>query len=140
VVSDSSTKDGRLEYVVIEHRVYVKSGTSSWQPAEKIGWNEAQLAGMLGSAGIPDELKFGYSPEQLKYVRTDTIAGSTTLIYESVLHTYDMDRTIQIWIGANDGLPRKSQMTTLGKGSGASSWQTNTTCSYRAAPQIEAPM
>jgi len=139
VFNDSSSKDGRLEYTVIDHHVYVKSGGNGWQPAEKAGWNDAQLSGMLVSAGIPDELKFGYSPEQLKFVQIDTIAGSPALLYESLLHTFDMDRTIRIWIGANDGLFRRSEMTTRGKNN-SPSWQTKTTCSYGSAPQIQAPM
>jgi len=140
LTNNSDSKDGRLEYVAIEGRVYVKSGAGGWQSASKSGWNETQLAGMLESAGIPDELKFRYSAEQLKFVRAETIAGSTVLAYESLIQTYDMDRTIRIWIGANDGTLRRSEMITRGKGQGAISWQTSTTCSYRTAPQIEAPM
>jgi hypothetical protein len=94
---------------------------------------------MLASAGIPDELKFRYSPDELKFVQTDSIAGSPVLMYESVIHTVDMDRTIRIWIGANDGLLRRSEMKALGKDN-SPSWQTKTTCSYGNAPQIQAPM
>ena len=140
VMSDSDSKDGKMEYVVIEGRVYVKVGAGAWQSAEKNGWNGTQLSGMLASAGIPDELKFGYSPEQLKFVRAETIAGSPVLAYESLLHTIEMERTIRIWIGANDGMLRRSEMNTRGIGTGASSWQTSTTCSYGNAPQIEAPI
>ena len=139
VLNDSSSKDGRLEYVAVENRVYVKSGGGVWQSAERMGWNEAQLSGMLAGVGIPDELKFGYSPEQLKFVRMDTVAGFPGLLYESQLHTIEMDRTIRIWVGANDGFFRQSEMSTQGKGN-SSSWQTKTTCSYGNAPQILAPM
>jgi len=97
------------------------------------------LSGMLAGVGIPDELKFGYSSEQLKFVRMDTLAGSPGLLYESQLHTIEMDRTIRIWVGANDGFFRQSEMSTQGKGN-SSSWQTKTTCSYGNAPQILAPM
>jgi hypothetical protein len=140
LTNDNGAKDGRLEYVVINGRVYMKSGGAAWQSAEKNGWNDTQLSGMLASAGIPDELKFGYSVEQLKFVRVDTIAGSEVLEYESLIHTYDMERTIRVWIGANDGMLYRSEMTTRGIGQGATSWRTSTTCSYGTAPQIEAPI
>jgi hypothetical protein len=90
-------------------------------------------------------MELRYSGETFKLVRRETIDGSPTFLYETRFHppgvTAD-DRTIDIWIGANDHLPRKVQMrdvATAPNPPGIIDLET-TTWSYGPVPEIKPPM
>ncbi len=139
VSNDSTSKEGSIEYIVVDKRVYVKSAITSWQRAEKLGWDEPKLTQLLYSSGIPNEMKFGYAPGDLKFIRTETIGGSPTFLYQDVIHAFAIDRTIRIWIGTNDGLLRRSEMTTGDPDTGSRDSE-STNCSYGTAPAIQSPL
>jgi hypothetical protein len=88
---------------------------------------------------VPDELKFGYKSGDLKLVGPQVIDGSPTFLYRATPHDIAIDRTIDIWIGSIDNLPRKTDMFTRDL-SMKTSWQETTSCTYGVDIKIEPPL
>lgn len=133
----------RVEYIVIGQRVYAKLGNGSWESSwGQKGVDEAKLAQMLEGMGVSQAMFFGYGPGELKMVRSEAVGGVPALLYEDKIHAGDMDRTISIWVGANDGLPRKTEMQTVTRtwGSAPIVWRETMTCFYGGTISIREPM
>lgn len=78
-------------------------------------------------------------------LRRDSVGGTLTYMYESKYHPGGVagrDRTIHVWVGANDGLPREVEMTTTEK---IASYlapivdRDTTICTYGPGPEIDPP-
>ena len=130
----------RDEIIWIGNDSYFRRDDGPWQK----NTNEGKFPARNG--GLPEDMEMGYgSGEKLKLVRRETINGSPTFLYETEFHPVgvsDDDRTIDIWIGANDHLPRKVQMTDVGtapRSPGIIDRET-TTWSYGPVSKIEPPM
>lgn len=140
LIDQSRPSPLRNEYIMVETDVYHRSGNAAW---EKMPADQAKALGsLLSDAQLPDVLKFGYSGADLKLVGPQTMDGSPVFLYEYDVRAGDMDRKIEIWVGANDHLPVRTHMLTVTKswGTGPVTWQETTTCSYGAAVNIERPM
>ena len=138
VVSQLRTNPGRYELIIIGDDVYGRKGNEPWQ---KVDPNQAQLDRSPGAL-IPDVLMFGYNAGDLTLVGSESVGGEPTFRYEHKIHAGDMDRTIDIWVGANDGLPRRTHMltvTTTVAGAVPIRWTEDATCTYGEKFTIEAP-
>jgi hypothetical protein len=129
----------RDELIWIGDDAYYRKDDGPWQKNVSAGTFPTQ------TSGLPADMEMRYSGETFKLVRRETIDGSPTFLYETRFHppgvTAD-DRTIDIWIGANDHLPRKVQMrdvATAPNPPGIIDLET-TTWSYGPVPEIKPPM
>jgi hypothetical protein len=135
---------GYVEYIMIGQQVYFRLRGQAWKRSEEMnGLNSTKLAPFLEGAELPQPLNFGYGAGDLKFVGSETAGGARAFRYEDKIHSGDMERTISIWIGANDGLFRKSDMQTTTRstmGGPATVWRETATCSYGGNVMIEAPL
>jgi len=138
VTNQLRTNPGRYEVIIIGEDVYGMKGNEPWQ---KIEPSQAQLQRSPGAL-IPDVLMFGYTGADLKLAGSESVDGVPAFHYEYKTHAGDMDRTIDIWVGANDNLPRKTHMLTVTAVSGSQPirWTEDATCSYGVRATIEPPM
>src|ERR1700722_4020682 len=132
------TNPGRYEATIIGDDVYGRKGNEAWQKVEP---NQARLQKSPGAL-IPDVLIFGFAGAELKLAGSESVDGEPTLRYEYKVHVVDMDRTIDIWVGANDNLPRKTHMLTVTAvpNSQPIRWTEDATCSYGVRVTIEPPI
>ncbi len=138
VMTQLRTNPGRYEAIIIGRDVYSRKGNEPWQKVQPL---QAQIDTSAGAL-IPDALMFGYQRGDLKPVGSESVDGGPTFRYQFRTHVGDMDRTIDIWVGTNDGLPRKTHMLTLTTGYGTVPirWTEDATCSYGEKFVIEAPL
>jgi hypothetical protein len=132
------TDPGGYEEIIIGEDVYGRRGSEPWQ---KIEPNQARIQRSPGAL-IPDVLVFSYTNADLKLAGNQSVDGAPTFHYEYKVHAGDMDRTIDIWVGANDNLPRKTHMLTVTAvfNSQPIRWTEDATCTYGERFAIEAPM
>ena len=132
----------RIEYIAIADKMYMKTGNGAWIRSGQSGWDERRLTLLLDSSAMPQALGFRFDAGTLKLIRTDTVDGGPAFLYQYSARTYDLDRTISIWIGANNGRLLRSEMQTAQRDSTGlgSSWKETATCSYGGNVNIEAPM
>ncbi len=110
-------------------------------PGKRLSRTRRELQKSAGAL-IPYVLMFGYNAGDLTLVGSESVGGEPTFRYEHKIHAGDMDRTIDIWVGANDGLPRRTHMltvTTTVAGAVPIRWTEDATCSYGEKFTIEAP-
>jgi hypothetical protein len=119
------------EFILIDKDAYKKAGSAPWV---KLDSAEARL---LQSVQFPDALQFGYQPGDLKLIRQEAINGVPVFLYQ--FHSNVIKRSISIWIGVNDRLPRKTEMTTDNQEM-RTSWQESTSCEYGPTAPIDAPL
>ena len=138
VTTQLRSNPGRYEAIIIGDDVYGRKGNEPWQKLEQY---QAQLQRSAGAL-IPDVLMFGFSGADLKLAGSESVDGAPTFRYEYKVHVVDMDRTIDIWVGANDNLPRKTHMLTVTAvpNSQPIRWTEDATCSYGVRVTIEPPM
>ncbi len=124
--------------IVIGNDAYGKMGDGPWQkssPAESVKIR----ASIEPPALIPGELANGYNPQNLKVVGPMVIQGSATFQYQSSFHGPDADRTVNIWVGAGDYLPRRTQV--LMHALNTTTHQVTTTdCTYGTKITIDPPL
>jgi hypothetical protein len=129
-----------IETILIGKDAYRKIGNAAWAKIDRM---EFSMFG-LSAFKLPDQLKFGYKPGDLRLIGPEMIGGVPTLHYQSKVHDITLDRTIDIWVGVNDGLPRKTEMsdemTPNGRPQPKTSWDETTDCTYGIDIKIEAPM
>lgn len=138
VTTQLKTNPGRYETIIIGRDVYGRKGNETWQKVQPFQAHIDTSAGAL----IPDALMFGYQNGDLKLAGSESVDGAPTFRYEFKTHVGDMDRTIDIWVGVTDNLPRKTHMLTLTTGYGRVPirWTEDATCSYGVRVTIEPPM
>jgi hypothetical protein len=134
VSEEPYTNHTQVETILIGNDSYRRTGTGPW---EKLSAMEGTFSGR--ATPVPDELKFGYKSGDLKLVGPQVIDGSPTFLYRATPHDIAIDRTIDIWIGSNDNLPRKTDMFTRDL-SMKTSWQETTSCTYGVDIKIEPPL
>lgn len=130
----------RSEWVVITDAYYVSEDNGPWR---KIGAPEAGLTGRfrLPDSLLPEELQYGYKSGDLKFMGGQVIDGASTLQLQFDLHSSgaEIDRTVNIWVGIYDYLPRKLNMVTFDR-SMKTSHRQQTTCSVGINIAIEPPI
>jgi len=138
VTTELRTNPGRYEAIIVGDDVYNRKGNEPWQKVEQY---QAQLQRSPGAL-IPNVLMFGFSGADLKLAGSESVDGAPTFRYEYKVHVVDMDRTIDIWVGANDNLPRRTHMLTVTAvpNSQPIRWTEDATCSYGVRVTIEPPM
>jgi hypothetical protein len=123
-------------------------GSDAYSQRDNGPWEKKPSQGTFPAAigGVPEDLQMGYgSGEQLKLVRRETLNGFPTFRYETRFHPPGVsndDRTIDIWIGANDHLPQKVEMIDVETASHPTRLidSETTTWSYGHVPEIKPPM
>jgi len=129
------------EIIVIGDDYYRKAGNGPWK---KISAQEAGFAGRLTVDSIlrPNIFKFGFKSGDLKLVGTPLLNGTKTYQYQYIANAsnaYDLERTINIWLGANDDLPRRTEMTTFTPSTGIR-WNETVSCIYGVSTKIQPPL
>jgi hypothetical protein len=130
----------RDEVIWIGNDGYYRREDGSWQKNPGAGSFPAQIG------GLPEDMQMGDSVgENLKLIRRETIDGSPTFLYETRFHppgVTGVDRTIDIWIGTNDHLPRKVQMSDVATAPRSPGFidRETTTWSYGSVPEIKSPL
>ena len=139
VISDLRPKATRGEYIIIGKDIYRRTEIEPW---ERMQAGDVSVLGLWSGLLLPDVLKFGYSSGDLKLIGPDTINGTPVFQYEYKVHVGDMNRTIEMWIGANDHLPRKTHMLTVTTSALTApvTWQESMSCTYGGSLKIEQPM
>jgi len=132
----------RSEVIVADDAYYHREGNNPWR---KLSAEEAGFGGRfrLPDVFLPSELQFGYNKGDLKLVgsQVQVIDGASTLQYRFDVHssTAEIDRTVNIWVGIYDHLPRKLDMATFDRRTG--SWdREQTTCSVGVNISVEPPI
>jgi hypothetical protein len=138
-VDSTNPVQGSGEWIVIGRDLYRKAGAGPW---EKIQPGHEALTNALKAAQIPDVLMFRYNNGDMKFMREEPIEGSPTFLYEYSLTAGDMRRTIRIWVGKQDHLPRRAEMHTITTswGSAPVIWDVTDMCSFGAVTKIESPI
>jgi hypothetical protein len=137
-VEQSSPQRTLGNLIVIGNDAYGKVGDGPWQKASPADSVRIRASIEL-AALIPGELANGYNPQNLKLVGPTVIQGSATLQYQSSFHGPDANRTINIWVGAGDYLPRRTQV--LMHALNTTTQQVTTTdCTYGTKITIEPPL
>lgn len=137
-VAEQGARQGE-ETIFIGKDGYRKTASGPWarvEPGEMSWYQTWTRPAMLK---LPDELKFGYKPGDVKLIGPEMIASVSTFHYKVKVESFAIDRTIDIWVGASDGLPRKTEMMTYDLQT-KTSWHTTTECTYGVEIKIEAPM
>lgn len=133
-VATSRPSAGRREMIRIGDNLFVRDNNGPWRKT-----SPASVGLSRGRGFIPDPLNFSFQPGDLKYLGREVIGGVPTFLYVDVIHAYDLERTIKIWVGAADGLPRRTEMQTATPSSGVK-WHETFSCSYGVGAEIEAPI
>jgi hypothetical protein len=140
--SKSPTNDPS-EYLIVENQVFDRrpGGPRERADAKAVG-DAKSLAEIEQAALLPQVFKFGFSSGDLKFLGGQTLGVTPTLRYQYQGHVYNMDRTIDIWIGADDGLPRKTEMLTVTRDTITATvrWSESFSCTYGGNDVIKAPM
>jgi len=124
------------ELIVVGNDAYGKVGDGPWQKAsdeEKADFEIPDLSTL-----IPEELKSGYTNDNLKLVGPMVVNGVATFQYQSTLRNDDVNQTTNLWVGAGDYLPRRTEIQThyLKMNTGRDE---TTDCTYGARISIEPP-
>jgi len=135
VIGEFTNPKRRTETIFIGGEAYQKTDNGPWEKIDAM--RGAQVNG--GAMTVPDELKFGYKPGDLKLMGREVIGGVFTFHYRFQVRDSFIDRTVHIWVGAGDSLPRKAEMVTHDLQSKIDSY-TSTDCTYGIEIKIEAPM
>jgi hypothetical protein len=135
VVSEEPyTNHTQVETILIGNDGYRRTGNGPWT---KLSAVEATFFGRA-TLVLPDQVKFGYKSGELKLIGPQVIDGSPAFLYRYTHQDIAIDRTIDIWIGSNDNLPRKTEMFTRDLRM-KTSWQEATSCTYGVDIKIEPP-
>ena len=127
------------ETIMIGKQGYRKIGSGPWAKIDpgEMSWYQTWTS--PATFKLPDELKFGYKPGDLKLIGPEVIKGVSTFHYQFKVRDSFIDRAVDIWVGAGDGLPRKTEMMTHDLQMKTSS-HTTTECTYGIEITIEPPM
>ena len=128
---------GHSELIIIGNDLYSREGSGPWAR----NTTAAPIPNVL-----PEALWGRYSGGEIKLVRRDVIGGTIAFQYETKYHpggVSNRDRTIDFWIGINDGRLRRVQMVTSETTASfipPTVSRDTTTCTYGPPPEIKPPM
>jgi hypothetical protein len=131
----SAERGGRpfVEMMMIGNDSYLREGSGPWK---KTSGSEKSNYATDPSNLIPQELKFGGS---WKLAGQTVIDGVATFQYQMPIRTSDVDETVNLWIGAGDYLPRRTQIQSHYLKLNVSRDET-TECTYGVNIKIEPPL
>jgi len=141
IVNRKGLDTAHFEFIAIGTDVYHRDGNSPW---EKLPEN-ASPAAPAALNRLPEALNNVYARGEFTLVHREAVNGRLTYMYESKYHPGGVagrDRTIHVWVSANDGLPLEVEMTTTEK---IASYlapivdRDTTICTYGPGPEITAP-
>jgi hypothetical protein len=93
---------------------------------------------------VPEALTLGSGSKDLRLAGRDVVGGAPTFLYEMQFHPGQVptrDTALKIWVGLNDGLPRRFQLRTADNTFTPPIVDDDiTTCSYGNVPEIKAPI
>jgi len=101
----------RIEWLLVGDAYYSRRNGASWRKLTEAG--EIALGQMIfPGALIPQELRFGSQPGDLKSLGEQIFGGTKAVLYRFTSHLSDFDRIVDYWIGKQDSLPRRIEMRT----------------------------
>ncbi len=127
----------RSETILISGDVYQKEGPSRWmkQSGAESLWYQGNRSTLLM---LPEPASFGDAMEGLKLVGPEVHAGAQTFHYRSETRDGSMNRTLDIWVGSQDSLPRETDLSTYYTRS-RSGMRETTSCTFDPTIKVEAP-
>jgi hypothetical protein len=134
-VGELTNPKRREETIYIGGEGYVRIDNGPWK--KKDAMKGTRVNG--GAMAVPDELKFGYKKGDLNLTGVQFINGLPTLHYQDKVRDIAIDRTIEIWIGSNDNLPRRTAMITHDLQM-KTDWQETTDCTFGVHITIDPPL
>lgn len=136
------SQDGatRVEMLLVGDSYYKHDDGGSWRKLtdpREVRLGEIVFPGAL----TPQELQFDFQPGDLKSLRDPGTGGPPTVLYRYTVHSTELDRTVNYWIGKQDSLPHRIEMRTETRSSGIppTIWTESITCSYGVAINIDLP-
>jgi hypothetical protein len=140
---------GHDELIVIGSDAYHRNSAGPWQKIE-----HGKFPAPIGGTGGPEAIWKTYSPgapaqgpwgTSLTLVRKEAVDGAPTFLYEEKFHPGGVGirtQTDDIWVGADDHLPRKAETVLVESAPGiAPIIQRDTmTCFYGPGPEIKSPL
>jgi|SRR5579859_241335 len=133
VIVKQNAVDGEL--LLIGDDIYRRIGSAPWQ---KLEGNDARaVRDQISGAQFSQPMVFDYTRGELKSAGKQMLGAIPVYVYTADLNTYEMQRTIKIWVGANDHRPLRTEMHTLN--TDGLRWQEDWSCEYGVNVQIEAP-
>jgi len=120
------------ELILIDNDAFSRQGRDPWKKTDT--FEASRLKRYL-----PQGLQAGYKSGDLKLVGKPSIDGSPTFQYQYFVNDTSLNRTVNLWIGAYDGLPHKTEMRTIDKDS-HSSYDESYSCTYGVRVEIKAPI
>jgi len=133
---DQLDEGRRGETILVGNEGYRRMADGPWTKIDprEMTWYQSHLDAIK----LPDELKFGYKSGDLKLVGPEAVNGSLAFHYRYKVHDTAIDRSIDIWVGSKDNLPRRTEMTTHNLEIGTS-WHQTTDCTFGVQAKIEPP-
>jgi hypothetical protein len=139
---------GHSELIIIGKDMYHREGSGPWMKDSARSSFPGPIGGVpdglsrVYSAGVPAKSPWGTN---LSMIAQENVSGSATFVYEDKFHPGGVDtrtQTDDIWVGANDHLPRKAQtvLVTSNPGMAAIVDRDTMVCSYGTVPEIKPPM
>lgn len=122
------------EYVIVGGATYIKAPNGQWVRSP------VDAGGMIKAFRDPKMLDELTKTADVKFVGSDTLDGTPTLIYEYTQNNplgMKMKSTARTWLSVADGLPRKTESE--GELNGAKTKTLITISDYNADIKIEAP-
>lgn len=137
VIDQRGSSPMHHELIVLGQEAYSRTNGGPWQRVDGAAqyFNE-----------IPEALRTTWSSGNFKLVRHEGLNGIPTLLYENKFHPGGVgtsDQSIDVWIGANDGLPRRVETAlseAIGRNLSPIVRRDITICSYGPVPEIKPPM
>jgi hypothetical protein len=131
----------RTEWLLVGDAYYAKENGSAWRKLtnpQEVRQGQITFPGAL----IPQEMIFGFQSGDLKSFGEQGVGGTLTVLYRYTVHSSDLDRTVDYWIGKQDSLPHRIEMRTESRswGTKPSVWTESITCSYGVEIRIEPPL
>jgi hypothetical protein len=129
--------DNPGETIMIGNDGYRRVGSGPWAKIDpmEMTWYQTYAHDAIK---LPDELKFGYNPGDLKLMGPETIAGTPTFHYRWSVLSPMIRRTIDIWVSVKDNLPQQTEMQSYDPTTKLQ-WHETTACTYGVAITIEPP-
>jgi hypothetical protein len=142
IIDRKGLDTAHIELIAIGTDLYHREGAGPWDKYPANGGPSSPVS--LNQ--LPEALNNTYARGEFTLVRREAINGSATFMYESKYHPGGVpgrDRTIDVWVGADDGLPREVEMTTSERTASfiaPTVDRDTTTCTYGPMAEIKPPI
>lgn len=126
VVDQLRPKADHNEWILLGQDGYRQTGNGPWERLD------ASAIALVAQLWAPDVFQFAFHQGDLKLAGREVIDGVAAFQYQFAFHSSDFDRTINIWVGIDDNLPRRTEMRSVTRSWGSTPvvWQQKTYCTY----------